>query len=558
MAESKLSELLPIDGSVANPNAYQVFGLHGGGHDDATVGRAIKRVYARLKQTKPTADPNVWKRAAQLAESARKVLEDPDRRQQLDQTLVAAGSATDSGSAKTAEEPRAVATEDDPLAGLLPPVDPLAGAKPLPPSTQKNAAVLGVPPGVSPAASVLGTPPTPAPQSADQPPPIQGTSTTQQVAAGVQPAAAPQTAATPTPAFVAEGQPRSAGWSPTKSGRKKRRKKNTGMLWFGAFVVAMLGGIVGLLHFLNQGGRIAINTSPEQGVMVAQPMQPPAGPAGNSRRGGDDVLPAAPASGVTETLRRRQEDRANGSGLSQADPLNNPQPAMEPSAPMQPPTSPNPMPAEPDPEPQPEPAPMTEPPTSEPEPMKPTTPEPDPETVAANRAKIEAVESLIQSAAWDRIKPAASELLKLELSAEQAARASSLYDIADLAVYYRGAIERGLASLETGNEFAYVDNIKMIVVEATPKSVTLRYNRRDKSFTIDELPPRLTESLAALTLPMDKPDTIAAQALYRLIHPATNDAYRDDAFESLASVDGQLEQVDTKELQTVAQELLSQ
>ncbi len=537
MAESKLSDLLPIDGSVANPNAYQVFGLHGGGHDDATVGQAIRRVYARLKQTKPTADPNVWKQAAQLAESARQVLEDSDRRQKLDQVLVAAGSTTAAGA--VAEEHRAVATEDDPLAGLLPPVDPLAGVKPLPPATQNNAAVLGVPPGVSPAASVLGTPPTPAPQPADQPPPT------------------PQAAATPALSLDAGGQSRPAGWSPSKSVRKKRRKKNTGMLWFGVFVVAMLGGIIGLLHFLNQGRRIAINTSPEQGVVVAQPMQPPAGSVRAPRRAGDDVLPGAPASGVAGALRRQRDDRPNGSGLGQANPLNNPQPAMEPSAPMQPPTSPNPMPAEPNPEP----APMTEPSQPEPEPMaaamSESSPQPDPQMVAANRAKMKAVETLIQTAEWDRMKPAAGELLKLELSPEQAARASSIYDIADLAVYYRGAIERGLASLQTGNEFAYIDNIKMIVVEATPQSVTLRYNRRDKSFTLDELPPRLTESLVALTLPMDKPDTIAAQALYRLIHPATNDAYRDDAFESLASVDGQLDQVDTKTLQTLAQELLS-
>jgi len=189
--------------------------------------------------------------------------------------------------------------------------------------------------------------------------------------------------------------------------------------------------------------------------------------------------------------------------------------------------------------------------------MSETTMEPDPQRVAANQSKLEAAEQLIQSAQWDRMKPAASEVLQLQLTPAQSKRASSLYDIADLAIYYRGAIERGLASLKTGNEFQYVDDIKMIVVEATPRTVTLRYNRKDMTFAIDELPPRLTESLAALTLSPDKPDAIAAQALYRLVHPSTNDEYRKDAFETLASVDGRLDQVDTAMLQTVAKELLS-
>ena len=74
---------------------------------------------------------------------------------------------------------------------------------------------------------------------------------------------------------------------------------------------------------------------------------------------------------------------------------------------------------------------------------------------------------------------------------------------------------------------------------------------------MDELPPRLTEKIVSFTLSPDKPDTLAAQALYRLIHPATNDGYRKDALETLASVDGMLDKVDTKMLQTVATDILS-
>lgn len=199
----------------------------------------------------------------------------------------------------------------------------------------------------------------------------------------------------------------------------------------------------------------------------------------------------------------------------------------------------------------------TEPMKPEPTPDTPTPDQPSAEVLAANQAKIEAVEKLIQTAQWEQMKPAADGLLKLELSGEQFDRASSLYDIADLANYYRGAIGRGLTSLTTGNTFEYVEDVPVIVVEVSSDRLSIQYNRKTQTYTIDELPPRLTERLVSLTLSSEKPDTIAAQALYRLIHPATNTEYREDAFETLATLDGRLEKVDTEMLQKVAKEILS-
>jgi hypothetical protein len=211
------------------------------------------------------------------------------------------------------------------------------------------------------------------------------------------------------------------------------------------------------------------------------------------------------------------------------------EPAIQPPSPSPPPDEPT-----------------TQPPPSEPIPNKPT-----PAMVQANQAEIAQVEQLIRSADWKGMKPAAEALLKQKLTPEQTKLASSLYDIADLSVYYRGGIERGLATLQTGATFEIVDDFPVIVVEATSDSLSIQYSKKTQTYSLDDLPPRLTETIAAFALDPDRPDSIAGLALYRLIHPKTNDEYRQDAFEMLASVDGRLEKVDSAMLQKVAQDILS-
>ena len=341
MSASKLSDLLPIDSSVAKPNAYQVFGLVGGGHDDAAINAAMKRVYAGLKQAKSSSDPEIWQQAAQLAESARRILEDPTRRRALDKSLSALGSATagsdsppHSASGEPAAAPQVAINHNDPLAGLLPPVDPLTGAQSGAQSastaadhttqggaTKKASAVLGVPPGVSSAASVLGTPSQK--DTAPQTPPL-----------GIPPTSMPASspsASTPlvNPANTETKTAPTLDWSPPKTKKtKKRRKKNNGMYLFAFFVVVMLAAIIGLLQFLSSGNRIAITQTRGKG-MVAPPMnrndpsQPPPG------RSSDGVLAGAPSSGVGESLRRpnRQSDSgrpAKGSGIGRSNPQDQP------------------------------------------------------------------------------------------------------------------------------------------------------------------------------------------------------------------------------------------
>lgn len=505
MSAPKLSDLLPIPEADTPPNAYQVFGLNAGEPNAATIKAAIESVYASLKESKPTADPEAWKQAQKLADVSRKLLGDPERRCALDSSLEAAGVI----------DSRATLNADDPLAGLLPSSDRAAPPTSTPPAptTSTASSVLGVPP--------MGTPTV-------QPVPRQGSGVT--------------------------------GWTPPKTNRKRQQNK-TGVYLFGFAIVLMLGTIIGLVKYLSDGGRIAL-TKPgdkrDTGLVVAQPM-----PNRVSPKTRDDILGVIPGNATDNS----SQNSMSGSGLGNVNPLKNTQPSINPAAPVAPaePSMPMPPPVT-QPAPKPEPAvptPPDKPPPSEPTPDKPTPDKPTPdmptaEMVQANQKKIEAVEQLIRSANWKEMKPAADALLKLKLTPEQSKRAGSLYDIADLATYYRGGIERGLGSLETGNSFDIVDKFPVIVVEVSAESLSIQYNKKTQTYSLDDLPPRLTEKIASLALSPERPDSIAGLALYRLIHPKTNAEYRQDAVEMLATVDGELETVDSAMLQKVAKELLSQ
>ncbi len=553
MSATQLSDLLPIPSGVSQPNAYQVFGLKGGESDNDQVIMAIKYAYAHLKQTRASADPEVWKRAARIAEQAKKTLEDLELRNRLDHQIEVSKASADQASAAMA----------DPLAGMLPASNPMAGPAKEPPSTQQpspeprnsnNAAsVLGVTPGST---ASLGTPPTAASMLGTPP---------------TGPALPPPAAVASPPGVLKAPSVESApamGWTPPKPARK-RRKKKSGALLFGLLVVGMLSAIAYLLYFLNENGRIAIGNTPVAATTVADPApDSKRTPRANLANKNDGVMAGAVTSGVAASLQNPRPGSSNGLGsvAPNSDAIQNAingqvggdsmdssqsgeammgQPdALEPT--MMVPAMPEPAMPEPA---MPEPA-MPEPTTSEPEPSG----SPSPAVVQASQEKIAAAEQLIRDAKWDQMKPAADALLKLDLNSDQRKRASALYDIADLANYFRGGIVRGLATLQVGNTFEMAKDFPVIVTDVSAQSLSFQYNRVQKSFTIDEMPPTLVERVSSMSLSLDQPDVIAGLALYRLLHPATNDEYRLDAMEQLQTIDGQLEKVDTGAMLAVVKE----
>ena len=536
MSASKLSDLLPIPDGVSQPHAYQVFGLVGGERDNQKVSDAMRSTYANLKAAKETTDPSLWKQAAKLAEAARKLLADPERRRELDARFGVNVGEPDSASV----------LDDDPLAAVLPGADPLSGSLA---SVGSSPAILGTPPlgglaggnepQIGEASPIpLGTPPLGTPPGTSA-----ATTATTNSSSPVSVAAPEMEVLEGTLVEVPSPQ---HGWSPQKpSGR--RRKKKAGAVLFGGFLLLMFGAIGGLLYFLTTGGNMQIGeTPPENGIKVAPPMQERPGEivSVDDKPDSDGVLGDVAQSGIAPSL-RGDGSPIEGSGLSgppsmpdiEVPPLPNPmessamdQAAMVDSATMMSTDSqstPDPTMAEPS---------MTE------------------DKIKANDAKIAAVAKQIQAGDWAGMKSAADGLRKLELSPEQVPLAEALYDIADLATFYRGAVVRGLATLEAGATFEF-GGLNVVVVEVAGNQLTIRYDRKSKTFTINQLPPRLTEKLAAFSLPSDRPDSIAGLALYRLIRSDTNPEYRADAFEKLATVEG-LENVDTVMLLNVAQDLL--
>ncbi len=119
MPATKISDLLPIPEGAKTPHAYQIFGLEGGEQDGGKIKAAVQDVYRRLKETKASADPEIWRKAAKLVEKARSILSDPDKRAALDARfgVIQFDDSADDHALQS----------DDPLAGILPSTDPLAG-----------------------------------------------------------------------------------------------------------------------------------------------------------------------------------------------------------------------------------------------------------------------------------------------------------------------------------------------------------------------------------------------------------------------------------------------
>ena len=168
------------------------------------------------------------------------------------------------------------------------------------------------------------------------------------------------------------------------------------------------------------------------------------------------------------------------------------------------------------------------------------------EMVAANDAEIEKVRELMRTADWVKMTPAAERLTELQLTDGQRAEAESLYDLAYMATFYRGGIQRGLATLKATQDFEVVDGFRVLVVEVSQTSLTVRFSARNKTYSLDEMPMRLSEKIASFALEPDSPDSIAGKAAFLAISPLSNDEHRQQSIEDLERINGQVSQVNAQ------------
>jgi hypothetical protein len=483
MPATKISDLLPIAPGTRQPHPYQVLGLDDGEQDPKIIARAIKQSIAKLKAAKPQADDKVWKRAALLVKQAQEVLTSPEQKAELDARFGIVSSEADS---------HPTGADADPLAAVLPAVDPLQ-TKP----TDPLAAVL---PSSNPLAQDSGV-------DINSPTPVV-----------VKPAAK----------------------------KKIRKRSSTGIFLLVTFAVGCLAVVGGLVFFLLYGpgqlaitkrdGGISISTQPpptDEGVASAPPVAPPPRPSprdsiignlGKARSPSPSKKPSGVASPLPDDLDSRR------SLPFPTTPEVDPRPEM-----MRP--QPN-MPSDPTGEPSGDEMPMMQSDAMTEIPAE--TAVPDEAMIAAADQALDRVRQLIRAADWIEMKPAAEALLEQRMSETQQRDAEALHELADLAVYYRGGIEKAVADLNIGDDFEVVDDFRVLIVETGPDLLVVRANAKNRSFTLDELPLSLAHKLATFSMPQS-PSSQAAKAAYQSIAPMSTDAHRQEALEWLAEIQGEAE-----------------
>jgi hypothetical protein len=526
MPANKLSDLLPIPEGTHDPHPYQVFGLEDGEQDADKIARAVQATVAKLKAAKSGTEEKLWGSAARLVQDARLTLTDPDKKAQLDarfgiisMSLLVADPPPSPG-LPLPERPGNEARVD-PLAALLPQADPLAAV--LPP----------------------GNPLAPLPAGAGLP--------QQPPAATVPPS--------PAVAAVVVQQP----------ARRRRRTSLVGMLMFLTLALGMLG-LIGLLgRFLlfgpgqvaitNVDGQITISTRPAATGSPTEVSSPH--PVNSRPRVADHVMgnlgqeslapsrlrPASgfdPAQPLGATQPAGQSGEVNPLGRGVSDPMTAQQ-ASPPPPDTEPPSEAAAPPSEAAAPPSEAAAPLSEaaaPVTPEMPTEPPAAPLSD-EMIAAADQTLARVSDLIRRAQWNEMKPAAEAAREMPMNDAQRSRAEALYELAELATYYRGGIERAIDDLTVGSDFEVTDDFRVIIVEKGDDRLVVRYNARNRAFTFDELPFSLAHRLATFSMPAS-PATEAGKAAYQAIAPKATDEHRAEAVAWLRAIESEIDGTDPR------------
>ncbi len=484
-----LFDLLPIPAGTEKPNAYEVFGLAKGEQDMNKITGAAIATIERLKSVKDHTDPQLWQQAATMVDHARQILADPQRKAALDAKLNIAKASSPSFGDVLAQRQ---GPTTDPLAGLLPVGDPLEPVSLAIHNSDSKS--VDIPPGL------FGTP-----GPAIELPRLTTTAVSPNSARRVP---------------VLE--------TVTASSKRKRRRQGSrfgnwvlGLLTAGLLVAtSLLAYFVfygpGTVQIVKSDDKIIVSTGrePDTGSVTAdpRPVHPPDG--SKPRRTQDPIMgDLAEPKSTADNPTFGQPSGITGEVMETA---------MET-------VDPEPMPIEPQ------------------EPVAPVTVDRPMMEESAQLNALENVRKLILASDWPKMKPAAETLTEMHLSDENKASAQSLFELVDLATYYREAIRRAVAELEVGNDFEVTDSFRVIVVETGEDRLTVRYNRKDRSFTLNEFPFSLAHKLATFQIP-DSPTGHAAKAVYQALATQATDAHRDQAITWLREIDGEVEGANPKQL----------
>ncbi|TWT72171.1 hypothetical protein [Crateriforma conspicua] len=143
----------------------------------------------------------------------------------------------------------------------------------------------------------------------------------------------------------------------------------------------------------------------------------------------------------------------------------------------------------------------------------------------------------LRSGQLDRAIVLAKAAIAAAANSQQDRRAEAVRQFAELAQYYRGAVDRSLNRLSPGDSIDLTSAVKVVLVESSPDRVIVRTAGRNKRFARDRMPIALVDRLAADSL-VDAGDTaLAARACFHSVSPsAGTDADRRQALGWLQSI----------------------
>ncbi len=518
MPGPSVHDLLGLPADVTQPNAYQVFGLELGEADHELIRSAIEKRVRSLKQAKPSASPEVWTKAARAVQAAQKVLSDPAQKTALDaQYGIINDPEPDSSSVV------------DPLAALLP--------------TAKKS-----PPGP---ASAPSPPPSAASQSPALPDAPSIAEQSPSVRTPVQDQSGPTTVANPAPTVA----PIRSSGPQIATRRPVRRRRSTGGLIFGTIVLVLLTAIVGgfAYVFLSGGGIVVVKNNDgfaiKPGTDSGKPRPSQSAPPRSVAS--DGIMPTPPrvrpdSPNVGSSMPSDFEMPTPPTGTSPGSMPNMPSPDQPPS--MDPMTNPSmstpPMTAEP---------PMVTTPVPTPTPVPPANSTPDSpqpptaEQIAVGDAAVTASLDAIKKGNWAAMKSLAETAETKAVTDAQKQSAETLFQFADLATFYRGAIQRAMADLVAGNEVNLTESMTFLVKQSSAEQITLYRNKRDYPYTFEELPLSVAHALAPFQLNVSSPEGQAAKAVFQAISTKATPGHRVESIEILRNLD-QVEGADPKRL----------
>ena len=551
MSIKKLSDLLPVNDNNSKPHAYEVFGLSVGESNPDIIRESIELTIAKVKAAKSETEPALWKQIAGIVQTARLVLSDPEKKSRLDARL---GSGSQ---AKVQPTTKTVASKPvDPLAALLPPVNPMqpiASQQPTPsapsppptPMTKTPVPTGDVPNAVNPMPpGVFSTHPLDQNTIPDARKPVASAepflvNQVPEAHAAVEPPVTSPVTASP---VVRK-----------KARRPVRRKKSIMVPLFMSVVTLALISMVGLLAYALVFDKQTISISRDDGSLTIasnktdQPPPKPGTPKLNS--------PATNQSGAnSKELQSPGKPPTPMNSEPQIDSVPN-RPDPEPEFKLDPQLAPE-RPFETKSERRPKTDPVPKVKAVEPEVSVSPPMQPSPEKTSAifEMEKATRVEvdpdkfrDAIRKADWTEMAKIAEMIHQLQLSAEDEAEIEGPMSVADLAIYYRKGIEKAVANLASGNDFEVANGFRVVVVDKTDQSLTVRYNAKNQEFKFDAMPLSLAHKLASFQVP-DGPSGKAAKAVYQAIAPKSTLQHREQAIAWIREIDQPIEDADAETL----------